>query len=85
MRTSSKKSDDVIEARRDSLFSISCAAKPRAPFSTRNARMPSSVSAQTSATCAIEPFVIQIFAPFNIQSPPSRRARVRITDGSEPP
>ena len=46
--------------------------------------MPSSVSAQTTATSEIEPFVIHILLPWMIQSEPSRRARVRIEPGSEP-
>ncbi len=36
------------------------------------------------ARSAIVPFVIHIFAPFRIQSEPSRRACVRIEPGSEP-
>ena len=54
-------------------------------FSTMKPRIaPSSVRAQTIATSAIVPFVIHIFAPFRIQSEPSRRAWVRIEPGSEP-
>src|SRR4051812_34486150 len=45
---------------------------------------PESVRAQTTATSAIEPFVIHIFVPFKTQSDPSRRACVRIDPGSEP-
>ena len=37
--------------------------------------MPSSARAQTTATSATEPFVIQVFSPERIQSPPSRFAR----------
>ena len=40
--------------------------------------MPSSVRAQTTATSAIEPFVIQVFSPLSTQSAPSRTARVRM-------
>ena len=47
--------------------------------------MPSSVWAHTTATSAIPPFVIHIFVPDRIQSPPgSRRADVRMPDGSLP-
>ena len=54
-------------------------------FSTMKPRIaPSSVRAQTIAMSAIVPFVIHIFAPFRIQSEPSRRACVRIEPGSEP-
>ena len=45
---------------------------------------PSWVRAQTTATSAIEPFVIHIFVPLRIQSDPSRRAVVLIDPGSEP-
>jgi len=64
---------------------ISGALKPRMPFSTTKPRISSSsVRAQTTARSAIVPFVIHIFEPFRTQSPPSRRARVRIAPGSEP-
>ena len=64
---------------------ISGAEKPGIPFSTMKPRIsPSSVRAQTIAMSAIVPFVIHIFAPFRIQSEPSRRACVRIEAGSEP-
>ena len=84
-RTSSSTSSDVTDARSESLRWISGALKPRMPFSTTNPRIsPASVRAQTTARSAIEPFVIHIFEPFSIQSPPSRRACVRIEPGSEP-
>ena len=54
------------------------------PRSTRKPRTPSSVRAHTTATSAIDPFVIHILVPVRIQSSPSRRARVRIEPGSEP-
>ena len=55
------------------------------PFSTRKPRIsPSSVRAHTTATSAIVPFVIHILAPLSTQSPPSRRACMRIVPGSEP-
>src|ERR1039458_758062 len=57
---------------------------PGAPFSTRNPRMPSSARAHTIATSADVPLVIQGFSPFRIQSPPSRRAGVRVRGGLEP-
>ena len=64
---------------------ISGAEKPGVPFSTRKPRIsPSSVRAHTTATSAIVPFVIHIFAPFRTQSGPSRLAWVRIAPGSEP-
>jgi hypothetical protein len=54
-------------------------------FSTMNPRIsPPSVRAHTIAMSAIVPFVIHIFAPFKIQSEPSRRACVRMAPGSEP-
>ena len=40
--------------------------------------------AHTTATSAIEPFVIHIFEPERIQSEPSRRACVRMDPGSDP-
>ena len=75
----------MTDARNESLCFISGASNPGIPFSTRKPLIcPSSVRAQTTATSAIVPFVIHIFVPFRIQSPPSRRARVRIDPGSEP-
>jgi hypothetical protein len=43
----SKNREDVTDARRENLRSISGAAKPGVPFSTMKPRMPSSVCAQT--------------------------------------
>ena len=84
-RTSSRTSSEVTEARSDIFLWISGAVKPGIPFSTMKPRISSSsVRAQTIAMSAIEPFVIHIFAPFRIQSVPSRRAWVRIVPGSEP-
>ena len=40
--------------------------------------MPSSLRAQTTATSASVPFVIQRFVPFSSQPPPRRSARVRM-------
>ena len=47
-------------------------------------RASSPVRAQTSATSASVPFVIQAFDPESTQSLPSRRARVRMLAGSDP-
>ena len=58
--------------------------KPGMPRSTRKPRIPSSVWAQTTARSAIEPLVIHILVPERTQSPPERRARVRIAAGSLP-
>ena len=46
--------------------------------------MPSSVRAQTTATSATDPLVIQVFSPSIIQLPPSRRARVSMPAGFDP-
>ena len=84
-RTSWSTSSDVTDARSESFLWISGAEKPGMPCSTMKPRIaPSSVRAQTTAMSAIVPFVIHIFAPFRIQSEPSRRACVRIEPGSEP-
>ena len=84
-RTSCSTSSDVTEARSEIFLWISGAENPGIPFSTRKPRIsPSSVRAQTTATSAIVPLVIHIFAPLRIQSEPSRRACVRIVPGSEP-
>ena len=64
MRQSSNASCDVTEARSDIFPLCSEVEKPFVPFSTRKPRMTPSSFAQTSATSAIEPFVIQAFAPF---------------------
>ena len=63
---------------------MSWVVKPSVPLGTRKPRVPSSVTAHTTATSAIEPLVIHIFCPCRIQSGPSRRARVRIEPGSDP-
>ena len=55
------------------------------PFSNKNPRITSSSSlAQTTATSAMEPFVIHILDPLIIQSSPSLFALVSIPAGSEP-
>ncbi len=46
--------------------------------------MPSSVRAQTTATSATPPLVIQVFSPLSTQPSPSRRAVVRMPAGFEP-
>ncbi len=75
----------MTDARSESLWCISGASNPGMSFSTRKPLIsPPSVRAQTTATSAIEPFVIHIFAPLRIQSEPSRFAVVRIEPGSEP-
>ena len=61
--------------------------KPFMPRSTRKPRtgpFTSPTFAQTTATSAIEPFVIQDLAPFRIQSFPSLLATVRMPAGFEP-
>src|SRR5438128_11559832 len=63
MRQSSKKSCDVTEARSENLPMWSAVLKPAVPFSTRNPRIDPSALAQTTATSAIDPFVIHDFAP----------------------
>ncbi len=64
---------------------ISGAENPGVPRSTRKPRIPSSVRAHTSATSAMEPFVIHIFEPWRRHFPPaSRTARVRMPAGFEP-
>ena len=81
-RTSWRTSSEVTDARSESFLWISGAEKPGMPCSTMKPRIaPSSVRAQTIAMSAIVPFVIHIFAPFRIQSEPSRRACVRIDAG----
>ena len=66
-------------------------AKPLRSVGTRKPRMlapsssPASVLAHTTATWAVEPLVIHIFAPFRIQVPSAcSRARVIIPAGLEP-
>ena len=74
----------MTEARRDAFFLISGAEKPGLSVGTMNPRTPSSVRAQMMAMSAIDPLVIHILEPLMIQSDPSRRALVRIEDGSDP-
>src|SRR6185503_19374840 len=58
-RTSTRESSAVLDARNDSLFLMTRDSNPLVPFSTRNAVTPSSLVAQTTATSARAPFVIQ--------------------------
>src|SRR5690606_15136407 len=67
-RTSSKESAAVIDARRESLRSITVAVNPGVPAGTRNPRIPSSVPAHTTATSATDPLVIHILVPVSTQS-----------------
>ncbi len=53
---------------------------PRIPFGSPI----SAVCAQMIATCAIDPLVIHIFAPFNTQESPSALAVVIIPPGFDP-
>jgi len=67
--TSSSAISPVIEARSDSLSSISFVVTPALSVSTRNPRTGWSSSvwsfAQTTATSAIGEFVIHVFEPFS--------------------
>ena len=74
----------MTEARRLHLPDISVAVRPAVPRSTRKPTMPSSARAQTTATSAMDPFVIHRLVPEITQSPPSRRAALRIPPGFEP-
>ena len=75
----------MIEARSENLPLMSRVVKPGVPFWTRKPRTPwSSVRAQTTATSAMVPLVIHILVPLSTQSPPSRRALVRMPAGLEP-
>src|SRR5205823_11391710 len=73
-----------MDARIENLPWMSRVEKPGVPFSTRKPRIsPSSVFAQTTATSAIKPFVIQSFVPLRTYASPLRTARVFIPPGSE--
>ena len=74
----------MIDARNDTLWVIVRAENPGVSVGTTKPAMPSSVLAHTIATSAIDPLVIHILDPFRTQSPPSRRAFVRIPAGFEP-
>jgi hypothetical protein len=79
-----KDSSEVTEARNENLLWMSLVVNPGVPRGTRNPRTPSSVLAHTVAMSAMPPLVIHIFEPLRIQSPPSRRAFVRMSAGLEP-
>ena len=68
----------------DSFGSMGVAVKPGVSVGTTKPRMPPSVCAQITATCATEASPIHRLVPVRIQSPPSRRAKVVMLDGSEP-
>ncbi len=75
----------VTEARSENLPLMSRASKPGVPFSTRKPRTPVvRASAQTTATSASVPFVIQRLVPFSTQPAPLRTARVRMPREFEP-
>ena len=85
MRTSSKTSSEVTEARSETLCFCSGAEYPLSSLCTTNPRIfPSSSFAQTTAISAIVPFVIHILAPLRIQCLPSLWALVVIERGSDP-
>ncbi len=77
-------SSEVIEARRENLPLMSRVVNPGVPRSTRNPRMLSGVLAQTMATSAMLPLVIQRLVPLRMKSVPSGRARVSMLPGSDP-
>jgi len=83
-RQSSKTSSEVVDARSESLFWISCVTKPGVLRGTTNPRTPSGVFAQTTATSAMSPLVIHILAPLSTHWPSSSRAVVRMPEGSLP-
>ena len=89
-RTPSITSSPVVEARSDILCLISTAENPAVSVGTTKPRTPAgsspvaSACAQTTATSATGPLVIHILRPVSTQSPPSRRARVCMSPGSEP-
>ena len=76
--TSWRKSSDVMLARSENLPLMSLDSKPGRSVSTRKPRTPSSVSAQMTATSAMDPFVIQRLAPESSQVSPWRTALVRM-------
>src|SRR5258708_39208092 len=84
MRKSSKKSCDVTDARSENLPMWRAVLNPGVSFSTRNPRIDPSAFAQTTATSAIDPFVIHDFAPLSTHESPSLRALVRMPPGFEP-
>ena len=83
-RTPSRTRVEVTEARMLALRSMGCAENPGASVGTRNPRTPSGVLAQITARSAIPPLVIQDLDPSITQSDPTRRAVVRMEEGSLP-
>src|SRR5438477_11276025 len=75
---------DVTDARIDIFPWMSDAEKPGVPFSMMNPRIPSSARAQTNATSAIDPLVIQVFSPFNTHSDPAFFALVNMPAWFDP-
>ena len=83
--TSFINNSEVIDALKLIFPWMSDEEKPSIPFSKRKPLTTSSSSfAQTTATSAIDPFVIHILEPLIIQSSPSLTALVVIPLGSEP-
>src|SRR5258708_12030201 len=79
----------VSDARRLSLPFWSFAEKPLVSVGTRKARIDSTSSiapvlAQTTATCAVDPLVIHILAPFRVQPSLVSFATVIMPAGLEP-
>ena len=90
MRTSSRMSSLVTLARRLIFLWMRRASKPFVSVGTRKPRTSLAslfappTFAQTSATCARLPFVIQRFVPLSTHESPSSIAFVRMPDGFEP-
>src|SRR5262249_8397533 len=84
IRQSSKASCDVTEARSDILPLCSDVLKPFVQRPRRKPRIPPSSLAQTTATSATDPLVIQALAPFKTKPEPSFLAVVRMPPGLEP-
>src|SRR5690349_12244542 len=74
----------VTLARRDHLSGMSRAVKPLVVVGTKKPRTTPSSLAHTSATCAIDPLVIQRLVPDSLYPPVVRVAVVRMPVGFEP-
>ena len=74
----------VTEAFSECLPFISGAVKPSSPFSTMKPLMTPSSLAQTTATSAIVPLVIHIFAPLSKKWSPISSALVIMSPGFDP-
>jgi hypothetical protein len=86
-RTSSRISSLVTLARRLIFLWMTRASNPLVSVGTRKPRTSPSTPptfAQTSATCARLPLVIQRFVPLRTNESPSSRATVRMPDGFDP-